>query len=160
MQKLLSRINQSAVRDEVIAAIVNSSHPSPDLVSPGTHPSSPPPPPPPLQQQSFPPCPGSASENIGTARHNGSTSAHSRNPASSGIAVEVAGNESLVSPLHIVAGAITANTGSGCDILGIQRALRTGRQAIMAPVKDRLTKYFGMDTATHFPSSRFVFLTC
>lgn len=159
----MARINQSAVRDEVIAAIVNSSHPSPDLVSPGTHPHSPPPPPP-LQQQSFPPCPGSATENIGTARHNDSTSAHSRNPAFSGIAVEVAANESLVSPLHIVAGAITANTGSGCDVLGIQRALRTGRQAIMAPIKDRLTKYFGMglttDTAIHFPLSYFILFSC
>lgn len=135
VEKLLSRINQSAVRDEVIAAIVNSSHSSPNLVSPETDPTPPP-----------PPCPRPATGSIGI---------------SSGVAVQAGGNESLVSPLHIVARAITANSGSPCDVLGIQRALQAGRQAIMAPVKDRLTKYFGMastiDNAAHCYLFCFVF---
>lgn len=62
-----------------------------------------------------------------------------------------------MSPLHIVTGAITANSQSRCDVLGIQRALWAGRQAIMVPVRDRLTKYFGMCLTTDAATQVYLF---
>ncbi|KAK7432959.1 hypothetical protein QQZ08_000430 [Neonectria magnoliae] len=121
MEKLLARINDSPVRDEVIAAILNPSLPSPSLTT--------------------------ASELTSPVRGEVPFPHGLDNDAGHLSAVQRGRRESLVSPLHIVTAAIAANSEPRCDGLGAQMTLQSGRIASMAPLKERLTKYFAPHTA-------------
>ncbi|KAH8654921.1 hypothetical protein BGZ61DRAFT_467197 [Ilyonectria robusta] len=140
VEKLLSRINESAFRDEAIAAIINSSLPSPNFTSSSLTTTS-------TQKQALQRFPVYGTDCTGAATHPAPVSIHVQAQTLNEVAVEAGGQESLVSPLHIVAAAITANSEPKCDGLGTQMTLQSGRITSMAPIKDRLTKYFASHTA-------------
>lgn len=132
MEKLLSRINESAVRDEVVAALLNSSLRSPNPTSPTSTTQS--------EQQR---APQSILENsinyTDASSHAAGGSIHLQGQSSREVTLAGGEQESLVSPLHIVEAAISANSELRCGGLGI----RSGQMINIARIKDRLGKYFG-----------------
>ncbi|KAG4253844.1 hypothetical protein BFJ72_g14996 [Fusarium proliferatum] len=136
-QKLLSRIDDSPVCDEIIAAIVSSSLSIPNLtVSSATT----------ISAQENHPRPFSAAYDVdctdaaGQAAH---VSIHGHAHTPQEVAIESGGQKCLVSPLHIVTAIITSNSEPRCDGLGAKMTLQSGGITSMALIKARLAKYFG-----------------
>jgi hypothetical protein len=127
VDKLLARIEESGAREEIITALLGTSLPSPNTTvslrgTPGT-----------LDQ------PTDSTLNQSHAN----VSSHLlplREPTSRDDSED---SDTLVSPLNIVTAAIASNTSARCDRLRSQIPLQPGaREAIMAPIKERLAAYF------------------
>ncbi|KAF4969083.1 hypothetical protein FSARC_3606 [Fusarium sarcochroum] len=133
IDKLLTRIEESGRREEVVAALMDSNLPSPNTaISPRRIPWS-------QGQASNSPFDHSRSTNCGSS----SLPTQRNSPTQDGSQEA----ETLVSPLHIVTAAIAANTEPRCEKLGSQASLHPGRIAAMAPIKERLSKYFASHRA-------------
>jgi hypothetical protein len=121
VEKLLSRIEESGAKEEIIAALLGTGLPSPNKTvsvrgTPWTQPQS-----------------SSDSRSTSQAAQPDSP------PEDDGYDHP----EDLISPLSIVTTAIATNTSAQCERLRSQMPMQPGvREAIMAPIKERLGAYF------------------
>ncbi|RGP73580.1 hypothetical protein FLONG3_6317 [Fusarium longipes] len=121
VEKLLSRIEESGARDEIIAALLGTGLPSPNKSV-------------------------SVRGTPWTQAQSSSDSRATSQPAQPDSSVEddaYEKPEDLISPLSIVTNAIATNTSIQCERLRSQMPMPPGvREAIMAPIKERLGAYF------------------
>lgn len=116
MDKLLSRIEESGAREEIIAALLNTSLPSPNTT---------------VSIRGTPWTQAQHSRDTSQPRPDTPEEDDFEKP------------EDLISPLSIVTSAIATNTSAQCERLRSQMPMQPGmREAIMAPIKERLGAYF------------------
>ncbi|KAM0499372.1 hypothetical protein ACHAP8_005520 [Fusarium lateritium] len=127
VEKLLSRIEESGAKDEIIAALLGTGLPSPNKTV-------------------------SVRGTPWTQAQSSSDSRATSQPAQPNSPPEDDGYdhpEDLISPLSIVTTAIATNTSIQCERLRSQMPMQPGvREAIMAPIKERLGAYFCLLDAT------------
>ena len=116
MGKLLARIEESGAREEIIAALLNTGLPSPNKT---------------VSIRGTPWTQAQDSHDASQPRPDTPEEDDCENP------------EDLISPLSIVTTAIATNTSAQCEKLRSQMPMQPGmREAIMAPIKERLGAYF------------------
>ncbi|KAH7242567.1 hypothetical protein BKA59DRAFT_233446 [Fusarium tricinctum] len=119
VDKLLARIEESGAREDIITALLGTSLPSPNTTV------------------SLRGTPGTLDQN------HANVSSHSLPLRDTTSRDDSEDSDTLVSPLNIVTAAIASNTSARCDRLRSQIPLQPGaREAIMAPIKERLAVYF------------------
>ncbi|WZH47309.1 hypothetical protein QYS62_008453 [Fusarium acuminatum] len=125
VDKLLARIEESGAREDIITALLGTSLPSPNTTV------------------SLRGTPGTLDQN------HANVSSHSLPLRDTTSRDDSEDSDTLVSPLNIVTAAIVSNTSARCDRLRSQIPLQPGaREAIMAPIKERLAVYFCLLDAT------------
>ncbi|KAH7004286.1 hypothetical protein EDB82DRAFT_520312 [Fusarium venenatum] len=126
VEKLLSRIEESGAKDEIIAALLGAGLPSPNKTV-------------------------SVRGTPWTQAQSSSDSRATSQPAQPDSPPEDDSYdhpEDLISPLSIVTTAIATNTSAQCERLRSQMPMQPGvREAIMAPIKERLGAYFSSHRA-------------
>ncbi|RFN48580.1 protein prib [Fusarium flagelliforme] len=121
VDKLLSRIEESGAREEIIAALLNTSLPSPNTT---------------VSIRGTPWTQAQRSRDTSQPRPDTPEEDECEKP------------EDLISPLSIVTTAIATNTSAQCEKLRSQMPMQPGmREAIMAPIKERLGAYFSSQRA-------------
>ncbi|KAF5001142.1 hypothetical protein FGRMN_1253 [Fusarium graminum] len=135
VEKLLARIEESGAREDILTALLGTGLPSPNTTA---------------SLKGTPQTQGQAPDSrLHQARENVSTLSLPLREPSREDSEDV---EDLVSPLHIVTSAISSNTSARCDRLRSQIPMQPGaREAIMAPIKERLAIYFDdQDASLYF----------
>ncbi|KAJ4018319.1 hypothetical protein NW752_005434 [Fusarium irregulare] len=118
VDKLLARIEESGAREEIIAALLNTGLPSPNKT---------------VSIRGTPWTQAQDSRDTSQPRPDTPEEDDFENP------------ENLISPLSIVTTAIATNTSAQCEKLRSQMPMQPGmREAIMAPIKERLGAYFSL----------------
>jgi hypothetical protein len=121
VEKLLSRIEESGAREEIIAALLGTGLPSPN------------------KTVSIRGTPWTQAQTSSESRD----TSQSAQPGSPVQEEDFEKPEDLISPLSIVTSAIATNTSAQCERLRSQMPMQPGmREAIMAPIKERLGAYF------------------
>ncbi|RBR24358.1 uncharacterized protein FIESC28_02848 [Fusarium coffeatum] len=116
VDKLLARIEESGAREEIIAALLNTGLPSPNKT---------------VSIRGTPWTQAQDSRDTSQPRPDTPEEDDDEKP------------EDLISPLSIVTTAIATNTSAQCEKLRSQMPMQPGmREAIMAPIKERLGAYF------------------
>ncbi|KAK2133195.1 hypothetical protein NOF04DRAFT_1341687 [Fusarium oxysporum II5] len=128
VEKLLARIEESGAREEVLTALLGQTLPSPNTTvsirgTPWTH--------------------GQGTDSAPEHDHDTSQSSHSVTHRRSVSYDESDDADGLVSPITMVTAAISMSSSAACDRLRSQMPMQPGlREAIMAPIKERLALYF------------------
>ncbi|CEF74488.1 unnamed protein product [Fusarium graminearum] len=126
VEKLLSRIEESGAKDEIIAALLGTGLPSPN------------------RTVSVRGTPWTQAQSSTDSR----ATSQPAQPDSPTEDDEYNHPEDLISPLSIVTTAIATNTSIQCERLRSQMPMQPGvREAIMAPIKERLGAYFSSHRA-------------
>ncbi|KAL9573124.1 hypothetical protein ACKAV7_002809 [Fusarium commune] len=133
VEKLLARIEESGAREEVLTALLGQTLPSPNTTvsirgTPWTH--------------------GQGIDSAPEHCHDTSQSPRSVTHRRSVSYDESDDADGLVSPITMVTAAISMNSSAACDRLRSQMPMQPGmREAIMAPIKERLALYFASHRA-------------
>ncbi|KAG4276092.1 hypothetical protein FPRO04_07816 [Fusarium proliferatum] len=133
VEKLLARIEESGAREEVLTALLGQTLPSPNTTvsirgTPWTH--------------------GQGTDSAPEYGHDASQSSRSVTHRRSVSYDESDDADGLVSPITMVTAAISMNSSAACDRLRSQMPMQPGmREAIMAPIKERLAVYFASHRA-------------
>ncbi|KAI3588103.1 hypothetical protein IWW34DRAFT_798053 [Fusarium oxysporum f. sp. albedinis] len=133
VEKLLARIEESGAREEVLTALLGQTLPSPNTTvsirgTPWTH--------------------GQGTDSAPEHDHDTSQSSHSVTNRRSVSYDEGDDADGLVSPITMVTAAISMSSSAACDRLRSQMPMQPGlREAIMAPIKERLALYFASHRA-------------
>ncbi|KAH7486685.1 hypothetical protein FOMA001_g4904 [Fusarium oxysporum f. sp. matthiolae] len=133
VEKLLARIEESGAREEVLTALLGQTLPSPNTTvsirgTPWTH--------------------GQGTDSAPEHDHDTSQSSHSVANRRSVSYDESDDADGLVSPITMVTAAISMSSSAACDRLRSQMPMQPGlREAIMAPIKERLALYFASHRA-------------
>ncbi|KAF4342834.1 fungal transcriptional regulatory [Fusarium beomiforme] len=131
VEKLLARIEESGAREEVLTALLGQSLPSPNTT---------------VSIRSTPH--GHGSDPAHDHGHDTSQSSRSVTQRRSVTYDDSEDEEGLVSPITLVTNAISMNTSLACERLRSQMPMQPGmREAIMAPIKERLATYFASHRA-------------
>ncbi|KAG6987409.1 Protein priB [Fusarium oxysporum f. sp. conglutinans] len=133
VEKLLARIEESGAREEVLTALLGQTLPSPNTTvsirgTPWTH--------------------GQGTDSAPEHDNDTSQSSHSVTNRRSVSYDESDDADGLVSPITMVTAAISMSSSAACDRLRSQMPMQPGlREAIMAPIKERLALYFASHRA-------------
>ncbi|KAF5653619.1 hypothetical protein F25303_2163 [Fusarium sp. NRRL 25303] len=133
VEKLLARIEESGAREEVLTALLGQTLPSPNTTvsirgTPWTH--------------------GQGTDSAPEYGHDASQSSRSVTHRRSVSYDESDDADGLVSPITMVTAAISMSSSAACDRLRSQMPMQPGmREAIMAPIKERLAVYFASHRA-------------
>ncbi|OBS28287.1 hypothetical protein FPOA_02228 [Fusarium poae] len=126
VEKLLSRIEESGAKEEIIAALLGTGLPSPN------------------KTVSVRGTPWTQAQSSSDSRSTSQAAQPDSPPEDDGYDHP----EDLISPLSIVTTAIATNTSAQCERLRSQMPMQPGvREAIMAPIKERLGAYFSSHRA-------------
>ncbi|RYP57591.1 hypothetical protein DL769_009394 [Monosporascus sp. CRB-8-3] len=145
VEKLLSRISESGVRDQVVAALLNPSHHSNDDASSSGRSTS-------LAFRDTFPCSADDQEafHAATAR-SAARHASDNHPCGSQRDDGLDSRDSLIPPLHILADAVAAEIAASQPSSGLSPASilqsPVGRRGVPGVVDEKLAKYFAPQTA-------------